>query len=194
MKEIKNVDDINLINDLLMSGETLESIGKREEFPTIRTIQRHIKKMGYKFNRKSGKIEPIADITDDNTNVTLGNSAGDNTSITPSVTKNSTNVTPSVTKNNISATPKKSLTKDNTQITQDIIKRLEILESLVLPNNTNVTPIKINSNHDIITRSIKVSKDVMSKFTELCENQFPMYSKQDIISTALLEFVEKYKN
>lgn len=172
MKEIKTIEDINIINKLLSEGETLESIGKKEDFPATRTIQRHIKKLGFQFERKLGIIVPNEVLKD---NI-----------VTAPIKKESS--------------PKKvieSNTKNNTNVTSielsEIIKRIEVLESLMLHNNTNVTPVNIESRTDIITRSIKVSKEIMSEFTKLCETEFPMYSKQDIISTALLEFIQKHK-
>ena len=48
-------------------------------------------------------------------------------------------------------------------------------------------------NNDIMTRSIKVSKASMEAFSAVAEKKLSMYSKQDLISQALWEFVDKYK-
>lgn len=181
MKEIKTIDDINLINDLLTKGETLESIGKKDGFASTRTIQRHIKKIGFRYDRKLGILVPIEGVTVSNTKVTSTNKIETlnvaNEDVKTQIKKNDSNNNSNVTKDDIA----------------NIIKRIEKIEKLMLQHNTNVTPLNINANTDITTRSIKVSKHAMNEFIELCESQFPMFNKQDLISLALLEFVKKYK-
>lgn len=88
-----------------------------------------------------------------------------------------------------------SNTNDNKY--KDLEDRIKILEDIVLSNNTNATQNRFELDsrvlkNDIMTRSIKVSKSAMNTFNKVVERNLSMYTKQDLISMALLEFADKY--
>ena len=68
----------------------------------------------------------------------------------------------------------------------------------MLHNNTSVTPNQFildsrTLSTDIKVRSFKVSEKALNEFIELAESKLNMYSKQNLFTQALLEFVDKYK-
>lgn len=93
-----------------------------------------------------------------------------------------------------------SVTESNTNDDKykDLEQRLKALEDIVMQmqSKSPKSDFELDSRvlkNDIMIRSIKVSKNAMDAFTKVAENKLSMYSKQDLISQALLEFTDKYK-
>lgn len=76
--------------------------------------------------------------------------------------------------------------------------RIRQLEHIVLSNNTyTAQPIQIEldtrTKGTVATRSIRVTKDAIELFNNIAETKLAMYTKQELMSQALIEFYEKYK-
>ena len=91
--------------------------------------------------------------------------------------------------------------KDNDDL-KPILERLETLElqvkELILgrEKETPTSDFEANFeplNGDIVLKSIKVNAEIYKEFNELLESKFKASKKQDIISYAFKEFIEKYK-
>lgn len=78
----------------------------------------------------------------------------------------------------------------------ELEKRIQKLEDLILSNNTipaNFTLDDTLKECDIITRSFKVNPSTVEKFNSIAETKLAMYTKQQLLSQALLDFYNKYK-
>lgn len=161
-----NIDDIKEVNRKLKEGESLNSLDKNGTLKMSRkAFKNNAIKLGYFYNRELNLF-----ICDKN--------------VTPVTQIKSKEKTPNADK------------KD--KAIEDILERLEILEEKVLHNNTSVTPNQFildsrTLSTDIKVRSFKVSEKALNEFIELAESKLNMYSKQNLFTQALLEFVDKYK-
>lgn len=80
----------------------------------------------------------------------------------------------------------------------EIIKRLLELEGKVAKigkAEKSHNELKIDKKYttDSITRSFNVSKGALDKFNKLAESKYAQFRKQDLLTMALLEFVESHK-
>lgn len=80
----------------------------------------------------------------------------------------------------------------------EIIKRLLELENKVAKigkheKSHNSLEIDKKYTTDGITRSFNVSKGALEKFNKAAETKFAQFRKQDLLTIALLEFVENHK-
>ncbi|EPB8257228.1 hypothetical protein ACRTGI_003054 [Clostridium perfringens] len=161
-----NIDDIKEVNRKLKEGESLNSLDKNGTLKMSRkAFKNNAIKLGYFYNRELNLF--ICD-------------------------KNVTPVT------QIKSKEKTTNAAEKDKAIEDILERLEILEEKVLHNNTSVTPNQFildsrTLSTDIKVRSFKVSEKALNEFIELAENKLNMYSKQNLFTQALLEFVDKYK-
>lgn len=78
----------------------------------------------------------------------------------------------------------------------ELDKRLKKIEDLILSNNNIPMNFELDESLkecDIITRSFKVNPATVEKFNSIAETKLAMYTKQQLLSQALLEFYNKYK-
>lgn len=160
--------DVNEVNKRFSEGLSLnklsEELGRHKA-----TIKAHYLKLGYKYNKTVHQFVEVESDTEPTTPTTVNNDVEVNSSTNTSI-------------DNYDALEKrmKALEKRMDVLSKQSIRSDFTLDSRVL-------------NNDIMTRSIKVSESIMNSFTRLCESKYNMYSKQDLISMALLEFLDKYK-
>lgn len=168
-------DKISYINAQLMEGQTVSKI--REEIGVgEKSLQKEIKLNGYKYDNK---LKQYIINTESNTNM-----------------------------NDIVV-----LAKNNSQILKESQRRaisfleenFEILELLVekfKANTTSNTTSNTNKNQIIIdliddkhlnpkAKAFRVNMFVYKEWQEFCEKQ--RYSKQDLLSMAMKEYMDKYK-
>lgn len=161
-----NIDDIKEVNRKLKEGESLNSLDKNGTLKMSRkAFKNNALKLGYFYNRELNLF-----ICDKN--------------VTPVTQIKSKEKTPNA--------------DEKDKAIEDILERLKILEEKVLHNNTFVTPNQFildsrTLSTDIKVRSFKVSEKALNGFIELAESKLNMYSKQNLFTQALLEFVDKYK-
>lgn len=162
------IEDIEFVNTKLSEGASLNSLDKDRTLKMSRkAFKNNALKLSYIYDAELNKF-----IKDEN------------------IVSNTT-----VTRSNKQVAIKKTDNKEDK--IKELENRIKALEDIVLLNNTNVTfnDFELDSrvlNNDIITRSIKVSKTAINAFNNVAENKLNMYSKQLLISQALLEFAEKY--
>lgn len=166
------VEDIVKINNLLLEGHSLNSLDKNKVLGcSRRAFCNRAKKLGFIFSQKD-KIF----IKEDRISKEI--------TVTKKTKKNTAN-------------NHKSVTKEMEKIAE-LEERLKLLEDLVLHSNSNVPQhdFKLAEellNTKIVSRTFKVSKNALDAFLELSNNKLAMYTKQDLLSQALLDFAEKYK-
>ena len=173
-----NVEKILEINEFLSKGYSLNKLDKDGVLGCARkTFGTNAKKLGYVYDSNVKQFIKVTNVTPN----------------TSSVTKE----TKSVTKESETKKKNAKKTEFNEDKAKELEERIKILEDIVLQNNIPVTSndfiIDTKFKKDIITRSIKVSKTAMDIFNLLAESKFAMYTKQDLLSKALIEFYEKYK-
>lgn len=162
------IEDIEFVNMKLSEGASLNSLDKDRTLKMSRkAFKNNALKLSYIYDAELNKF-----IKDEN------------------IVSNTT-----VTRSNKQVAIKKTDNKEDK--IKELENRIKALEDIVLLNNINVTfnDFELDSrvlNNDIITRSIKVSKTAINAFNNVAENKLNMYSKQLLMSQALLEFAEKY--
>lgn len=171
---LPNEDKISYINEELAKGRTVIRI--REDLNIgEKALQRLIKQSGYKFNQKLKRYDK------QHTNVMQVNGYD----------KDIINVIPYDLKDDLIEiiqmkddlkdlikNYKEGYDRDHTQV-------IEIIEE---------KGIKINlPDSEIIRTTVRVNKEILEKWNSFCE-EHKEFSKTNLLSSSLLEYMEKYKN
>lgn len=169
--------DINYINALLKEGKTVKEVRSILEL-SEKSFQKQIKELNYKYNQKIRQYEPFTEVLASN----LSNTSNATTKSTTEATTNSTTLT---------TTEQTTLKYLDSNI--EIIKQL--LENY--KRNTN------NTNKDIVInlindkhlnpkpKSIRINEFVWRDWLEFTKDF--TFTKSDLISQALLEFMQNHK-
>lgn len=170
-----NIDNqINYINNELKKG--LKVIDIRENLNVgEKELQRLVKSGEYKYNAKTKNYIKVTEIV---------NGYNDNQNVVSY--KNSDIVVPNV--------EYEKLIKAIKDIQSMNDKLDEVYSWYELQNNVvEKVELRIDSNNnDTVTRSFKIYEDIYKEFIELCDKH-NTFKKQDILSQAIKEFVNKYK-
>lgn len=177
-----DINKILEVNELLKQDKSLNQLEKDKVLECSRkAFKNRALKLGYIYNDTIKQF-----VKDDSVTFSVTNETSDITEVTQSVTK----------KSEIKQKNQKEI-EFNKDKAKELEERIKILEDIVLQGNTHITHdnfiIDDKFKEDIITRSIKVSRAAIENFNSLAENKFSMYKKQDLLTTALIEFYEKYK-
>ena len=174
-----NEEKIFEINKLLATGSSLNQLDKNGILECSRkAFKNRALKIGYSYDDSLKQFVYDGTVTPNNTDVTPRKSAA---------------------KNIKSRDSKKADNNQELLLNIDALeKRLKDLEDLVLHNNTAVTQdnvISLNplAKGEVVTRSIKATKEALDAFNNIAEDKLSLYPKQQLFSQALLEFAEKYK-
>lgn len=172
-KKLNTIDKINYINSKLEKGQTVirirEDLGIGEK-----ALQKIIKEAGYVYNQKSKRY-----IT-----------------TTQSTTK-PLEVSVVETNTNTLLTTEKANTLDyisnNINVLMDIIDKYKATTETTTQNTTNYITINLIDDKHLKPKpkSIRINEFVYQEWQEFCDKQH--YSKMDLISMALKEYMEKYK-
>ena len=190
--ELEILKQLEYVNNELLKGGSLRNISKSLSMSKT-TIRDRAMKIGYIYNKELGQY------TQDNT---MGIQLHQN--ITKEPHKAQERATTTVKEGNTKELQKYSNTKELQKYNSDILELIEnkneLLEMLKkYKNNTNIIEVPqldINSlpeelQKDIANKSIKIYEPVYKKFNEVC-NQYGSIKKQDLISLALYEFINRY--
>lgn len=166
-------ENILKINELLKAGASLNQLDKSGQLGRSRkSFCNAAKKLGYAFSKEHSAF-----------------------------IKNVTEETQSVTNEKPINIEQKTESKKETTIAE-LEKRVEILESAVMQlqqASTNrastfeALELDPRTASDIVSRSIKMSKEAIQLFDFIAENKYPQHSKQALLSQALIEFYENHK-
>lgn len=172
-------DKISYINNKLIEGQTVtkirESIGIGEK-----TLQREIKSNGYKYDNKLKQY----------------------TANTTSNTESNTKINDIVVLDKNTNPILKESQKKAINFLEENIEVFEILVEKFKANTTSNTNSNTEKNQLIIdliddkhlkpqAKAFRVNMFVYKEWQEFCEKQ--RYSKQDLLSMAMKEYMEKYK-
>ena len=172
-KKLNDIDKINYINSKLEKGQTVirirEDLGIGEK-----ALQKIIKEAGYVYNQKSKRY-----IT-----------------TTQSTTK-PLEVSVVETNTNALLTTEKANTLDyisnNIDILMDMIEKYKTTTQSTTETTTNYITIDLIDDKHLKPKpkSIRINEFIYQEWQEFCNKQH--YSKMDLISMALKEYMEKYK-
>lgn len=185
MKKMDSKDKLNLIIKLDKEGKSRHDIKDILGYSSIDSLTKFMKKQGYVY--KNGYIlvddKSMTVVSDDKhmTNVSDKNNIDDNSM---------TSLINSDIKNNLVG-----LAADYSDIKKMLewFKNMNDDKSMIEVSATITDGLKIDiDNSEYIRTTVRVSKNSWSKFEEFCNNH-KEFKKQDILSQALNEFIEKYK-
>lgn len=181
--ELDFIEKIEYLNSKLREGKTVirirEDIGIGEK-----ALQREIKSNGYRYNNKERQYVPTTEATTKSTTEVLPTIVDDKNTI---VSNENTFVVP----------------KQQQQILGYLENNFEVLqEFLEKYKSTTKSTTETTTNHIVINlvddkhlnpkpKSIRINEFVYQDWQKFCETKH--YSKQDLISMALKEYMEKYK-
>ena len=185
MKKMDSKDKLNLIIKLDKEGKSRHDIKDILGYSSIDSLTKFMKKQGYVY--KNGYIlvddKSMTVVSDDKhmTNVSDKNNIDDNSM---------TSLINSDLKNNLVG-----LAGDYPDIKKMLewFKNMNDDKSMIEVSATITDGLKIDiDNSEYIRTTVRVSKNSWNKFEEFC-NSHKEFKKQDILSQALNEFIEKYK-
>lgn len=180
---VMNEEKVVEINKLIGEGYSLNKLDKEGKLGCSRkTFCRNVKKLGYKFSK------------DDNKFILFGDRESAEIIIKDTAPKEDVK--------KLKNEHKESSDKSDGAITLEQLDiRLKKLEDMVLQSVTSVTQVAQECfiiDERIFTggvkaRTFKVNSGVLEDFDSLCDNELAAYSKTNIISQALREFINKYE-
>ena len=166
-------DKIDYINKRLIQGDTVirirEDIGISEK-----VLQKEVKKFGYKYNQKLKQyISTTAPTTTKNDTYVVDKT----TSVVPNINTDMINYL-----------------EDNFEILKEFIERVKATTESTTESTTHNIEINLVDDKHLSTKpkSIRINEFVYREWQEFC-NENKYYSKQDLISMALKNYMNKYK-
>ena len=176
-KNLDNIDKINYINSELKNGKLVKdvraSIGVSEDY-----VQDLMKNNNYKLDRKLKQYIPTTEATTKTTTEPIN----------ISVVETNTNTLLTTEKANTL-----NYLSNNINVLMDMIERYKTTTETSTETTTNYITIDILDDKHLKPKpkSIRINEFVYQDWQEFCDKQH--YSKMDLISMALKEYMEKYK-
>lgn len=172
-KKLNTIDKINYINSKLEKGQTVirirEDLGIGEK-----ALQKIIKEAGYVYNQKSKRYITTTQSTTKPLEV--------------SVVETNTNALLTTEKANTL-----NYLSNNINILMDMIEKYKASTKSTTQTTTNYITIDLVDDKHLKPKpkSIRINEFIYQEWQEFCDKQH--YSKMDLISMALKEYMEKYK-
>ena len=185
-EQFNNLDfteKIEYINNKLKEGQTVTRI--REDIRVgEKALQKEIKENGYKYDNKLRQYIATTETTTKST-----------TEISPTIVEESNTV---VVDESTIVIPKKQekmlgYLESNFEILQDFIEKYKSTTKSTTETTTNHIVINLIDDKHLNPKpkSIRINEFIYQDWQKFCEGNH--YSKQDLISMALKEYMEKYK-
>lgn len=174
------MEKIEYLNNKLKEGQTVirirEDIGIGEK-----ALQREIKANGYRYNSKEKQYIPTTEAT------------------TRSTTKTTTEILPTIVDGkNTFVVPKQQqqvlgYLENNFEVLQEFLEKYKSTTRATTETTTNHIIINLVDDKHLNPKpkSIRINEFIYQDWQEFCDTKH--YSKQDLISMALKEYMEKYK-
>ena len=175
--KLNNIDKISYINSEIKAGKRVPqvraSIGVSEEY-----IQKFMKENNYKYNQKLKQYIPTTESTTEATTKPLE----------VSVVEANTNTLLTTEKANTL-----DYLSNNINILMDMIEKYKASTKSTTQTTTNYITIDLVDDKHLKPKpkSIRINEFIYQEWQEFCDKQH--YSKMDLISMALKEYMEKYK-
>lgn len=170
------MEKIEYLNNKLKEGQTVirirEDIGIGEK-----ALQREIKANGYKYNNKERQYMPTTEAT----------------------TKSTTEILPTiVVDENTIVVPKQQqqilgYLENNFEVLQEFLEKYKSTTKATTETTTNHIVVNLVDDKHLNPKpkSIRINEFIYQDWQKFCDTKH--YSKQDLISMALKEYMEKYK-
>lgn len=184
-KELDIESKVKYINELLEQGDSVDNIrmnlGVGKNY-----VANTFKKYGYTLNRNINQYVSSNDVATNTTNVSIEPS---DKAINKSITTNNTN-----THNDKHKALEAQIKELQKQI--DIINsRLDtdIIDTNVVIDTTSILHSSIDSydTKDTVNRNYRIYTDIHKELTTFCK-EHKQYKVQDIVSSAIREYLDKY--
>ena len=175
--KLNDIDKINYINSELKNGKYVKDIrvnlGVGEKY-----IQDLMKRNGYKRNQKLNQYIPTTEATTQTTTE----------QINVSVVENNTNALLTTEKANTL-----DYLSNNINILMDMIDKYKATTQTTTEYTTNYITIDLIDDKHLKPKpkSIRINEFIYQEWQEFCDKQH--YSKMDLISMALKEYMERYR-
>ncbi len=177
------LDKIDYINTRLRKGQTVirirEDIGIGEK-----ALQKEIKANGYKYSSKEKQYISTTEITTKSTTENVSTIVVDSNTV---VGNENTIVVPRQQQQIL------GYLENNFEILQEFIEKYKSTTKSTTETTTNYISINLIDDKHLNPKpkSIRINEFVYQDWQKFCETKY--YSKQDLISMALKEYMEKYK-
>ena len=177
------LDKIDYINTRLRKGQTVirirEDIGIGEK-----ALQKEIKANGYKYSSKEKQYISTTETTTKSTTANISTIVVDSNTV---VGSENTIVVPKQQQQIL------GYLENNFEILQEFIEKYKSTTKSTTETTTNYISINLIDDKHLNPKpkSIRINEFVYQDWQQFCENKH--YSKQDLISMALKEYMEKYK-
>lgn len=172
-------ENIQYINEQLNNGVSMLKIEKEHYGVTRDTITKKLNRKGYKRSSEGNKLFILVDENKTLKKPVRQKKAKDHNNCNR---KNS---------NDSSITGVMISEEEYKQLLELIELKDDMKQLLYNCNNNTSNNINVIAATDVSLRQMKVDNEVYSRFREFC-NEHKQYKYQDIVSTALMEFVNKY--
>ena len=179
--KLNDIDKINYINSELKNGKYVKDIrvnlGVGEKY-----IQDLMKRNGYKRNQKLNQYIPTTEATTQTT--------------TESTTKDLKGEVVETNTNTLLTTEKANTLdylSNNINILMDMIEKYKTTTQTTTESTTNHITINLIDDKHLKPKpkSIRINEFIYQEWQEFCDKQH--YSKMDLISMALKEYMQKYR-
>lgn len=178
---LSDIGKISYVNSELENGKTVKDItinlGLGKNY-----ISNFMSKQNYKLDKKINQYMPITDLI--NTTVVEANTEPINTTVVE------TNTNTLLTTEKANALDYLS---NNINILMDMIEKYKTTTQTTTESTTNYITIDLIDDKHLKPKpkSIRINEFIYQEWQEFCDKQY--YSKMDLISMALKEYMEKYK-
>lgn len=171
--ELDIIDKIDYLNKMLIEGYTVKEI-RQDIGISEKVLQRTIKENNYKYNQK------LKQYTSDMNDATE--------TCNYAVVEKNTIVVPKQQE------PILSYLENNFEVLKEFIEKYKTTTRTTTETTTNNIVINLVDDKHLNPKpkSIRINEHVYKDWQEFCD-QNKYYSKQDLISMALKEYMEKYK-
>lgn len=169
------IEKIEYLNNKLREGQTVirirEDIGIGEK-----ALQREIKANGYRYNNKEKQYMPTTEsTTKSTTEIITTNKSGENTIVVP---KQQQQIL--------------GYLENNFEVLQEFLEKYKSTTKATTESTTNHIVINLVDDKHLNPKpkSIRINEFIYQDWQKFCNTKH--YSKQDLISMALKEYMEKY--
>lgn len=169
------IEKIEYLNNKLREGQTVirirEDIGIGEK-----ALQREIKANGYRYNNKEKQYMPTTEsTTKSTTEIITTNKSGENTIVVP---KQQQQIL--------------GYLENNFEVLQEFLEKYKSTTKATTESTTNNIVINLVDDKHLNPKpkSIRINEFIYQDWQKFCNTKH--YSKQDLVSMALKEYMEKY--
>ncbi len=181
--ELKFIEKIYYLNNKLREDQTVTSIRKDIGIGE-KSLQKEIKANGYRYNNKERQYIPTTETTTKSTTHDITTIVEDCNTV---VVDSNTIVIPKQQEKIL------GYLENNFEVLQDFIEKYKTTTKSTTETTTNHIIINLVDDKHLNPKpkSIRINEFIYNDWKDFCETKH--YSKQDLISMALKEYMDKYK-